>query len=343
MRIAIVNDSVMAVESLRRVISSVADYEVSWIAHDGAEAVNLCREDIPDLVLMDLLMPVMDGVDATKKIMKQSPCAIVIVTATVSGNASKVFQAMGAGALDAVNTPVLGMSGDAEGKNELLAKIQTIGRLIKQRKPQIDIKPNVGSGLVPTMSSRLVAIGASSGGPHALASVLSSLPKNFPIPIVIVQHVDAQFAPELARWLDEQCDLKVSLAKVNDVLKAGQVLVAGGGEHLVMGSDGRLAYTAEPREQSYCPSVDVFFGSLVDMVHDGVVAVLLTGMGRDGAQGLLHLREKGVHTIAQDQQSCAVYGMPKAAAQLNAATEILSIDDIGAAIVAQFRRDATEF
>jgi len=339
MRIAIVNDSVMAVESLKRAVSSVPEYRIAWIAKDGAEAVDLCLGDIPDLVLMDLIMPVMDGVEATKKIMAHSPCAIVVVTATVSGNASKVFQAMGAGALDAVNTPVLGMSGDAEGKAELLTKIKTIGRLIAQPKPESGtgssstLSPKKGS----TMTSRLVAIGASSGGPHALATVLSSLPKNFPIPIVIVQHVDAQFAPELARWLDEQCELSVSLAQHNGVLKAGKVLVAGGGEHIVMKSDGRLSYTAEPKALSYCPSVDVFFGSLVDVAHDGVVAVLLTGMGRDGAQGLLRLKEKGVHTIAQDQQSCAVYGMPKAAAQLNAATEILSINDIGAAIAARFR------
>lgn len=336
MRIAIVNDSMMAVESLRRVVSSVPSYEVVWIAHDGAEAVWRCGSDIPDLILMDLIMPVMDGVEATRRIMQDSPCSILVVTSTVSGNASKVFQAMGYGALDAVNTPVLGMTGDAEGKDEFLHKVAMIGKLIDQTVPvaspraaEVDVSPRIQSG-------GLVAIGSSSGGPKALAEVLRSLPENFPAPVVIVQHVDQKFTGELASWLDKQCALEVRLAKKGDTLSPGRVLIAGTNDHLVLNSHKSLEYTPDPVDQAYRPSVDVFFSSVVKHWTGDVVAVLLTGMGRDGAAGLLSLKNKGVYTIAQDEASCAVYGMPKAAAQIGAAQQILPLDDIASELIEFF-------
>jgi len=336
MRIAIVNDSMMAVESLRRVVTSVPGYEVVWIAHDGAEAVWRCGSDVPDLILMDLIMPVMDGVEATRRIMESSPCAILVVTSTVSGNASKVFHAMGHGALDAVNTPVLGMTGDAEGKDEFLQKVATIGKLISHK---TSVAPTriVPSRLSATVNDdSLVAIGSSSGGPKALAVVLQSLPADFPAPIVIVQHVDQKFTAELAVWLDKQCALGVRLAKKGDRLIPGQVLIAGTNDHLILNSHHSLEYTPDPVNQAYRPSVDVFFSSVVEHWAGDVVAVLLTGMGRDGAEGLLSLKNKGVHTIAQDEATCAVYGMPKAAAQIGAAQQILPIDDIASVLIEYF-------
>ncbi len=345
MRVAIVNDSVMAVEGLKRVLKSAPGYEIAWIARDGAEAVWRCRNDRPDLILMDLIMPVMDGVEATRRIMESSPCAILVVTATVSGNASKVFQAMGAGALDAVNTPVLGLDGKGEGAQELLAKIATVGRLIRQKRPATvsaghAAPPPVSTPLRrPGRGGHLVVIGASSGGPHALACVLSALPTDFPAPVVVVQHVDPVFAPELACWLDKQCQLAVRLAEEGDTLKVGQILVARGGEHLALGRNMVLKYLVPEERDAYCPSVDVFFDSVAEHWSGNLLGVLLTGMGRDGAKGLLNLRNHGAHTIAQDEASCAVYGMPKAAAQLNAATEILSLEEIGPALVNHFSRD----
>jgi two-component system response regulator WspF len=333
MRVAIVNDSSMAVESLRRVLASAPEYQLAWVASDGAEAVWRCTLDTPDLILMDLIMPVMDGVEATRKIMESTPCAILVVTATVSGHASKVFQAMGVGALDAVNTPVMGASGDAQGKEELLAKIATIGKLICQKRHDVVAPRQERMASRPSDTNMaLVAIGASSGGPHALAQVLSALPGDFASPVVIVQHVDAQFSNELAIWLGKQCALKVRLAQKEDELTPGQVLIAGTNNHLIIRADNHLDYTPFPKEMAYRPSVDVFFNSVADNWKGNVVAVLLTGMGRDGAEGLLRLRNKGVHTIAQDEATSAVYGMPKAAAKLNAAVEILPLGEIGAAL-----------
>src|SRR6185436_11922053 len=168
----------------------------------------------------------------------------------------------------------------------------------------------------------------------ALAKVLSTLPADFGAPIVIVQHVDAQFAPGLADWLDQQTPLKVRLARDGDRLQAGIVLLAGGEEHLVFASPTRLACTREPLECSYRPSVDVFFRSACRLWPGNIIGVILTGMGRDGAEGLLALRECGHFTIAQDQFSSAVYGMPKAAAQLQAAPQILRVEEIGPRLTA---------
>lgn len=333
MRIAIVNDSAMALESLRRVVVSSPDHQVAWLARDGAEAVWRCTLDTPDLILMDLIMPVMDGVEASRKIMASTPCAILVVTSSVAGNASRVFQAMGVGALDAVNTPVLGMAGDAAGRDELLAKIATIGKLVRLKRDDVAPAPQPRLAAQPLSgSTALVAIGASSGGPHALAQVLAALPEDFASPVVIVQHVDQHFSSELAQWLDKQCALEVRLANRDDVLTPGRVLVAGSNDHLIIRADNHLDYTPFPRELAYRPSVDIFFNSVADNWKGNVVAVLLTGMGRDGAEGLLRLRNKGIHTIAQDEATCAVYGMPKAAAKLNAAVEILPLQEIGVAL-----------
>ncbi len=344
MRVAIVDDSTMAVESLRRVLASLPNIQLAWVARDGAEAVWRCTLDKPDLILMDLIMPVMDGVEATRKIMASTPCAILIVTSTVSGNASKAFQAMGFGALDAVNTPILGSAGDGPGKEELLTKIATICKLVCNKREDV-VVPRSEKGLSRVVASNetaLVAIGASSGGPHALAEVLSALPADFSSPVVIVQHVDENFSSELAQWLGKKCALNVKLARSGDSLMPGQVLIAGTNDHLIIRPDNLLDYTPFPREMSYRPSVDIFFNSVADNWKGNVVAVLLTGMGRDGAEGLLHLRNKGMHTIAQNEATCAVYGMPKAAVKLNAAVDILPLDQIGSALVtllpARYRR-----
>ncbi len=339
MRIALVNDVLASVEALRRVVLSTHEHQVAWIAHDGAEALEHCAGDTPDLILMDMIMPGMDGVEATRRIMARKPCAIVVVTADVSHQSAKVFEAMGAGALDAVNTPVLEHSGGCEGARALLAKIETIRRLIGDggaKGPPAPAQRAVRHSV--HHQNHLVAIGASAGGPAALAKVLAHLPADFPAPVVIVQHVDSHFAEGLANWLNDQSPLHVRLAREGDRLQAGTVLLAGQDNHLVFASPTRLVYTRQPADCPYRPSIDLFFQSAERHWPGDVIGVLLTGMGRDGAEGLRALHSKGYHTIAQDQPSSAVYGMPGAAVELRAATEILSLDKIGprlTSIVAQ--------
>ena len=332
MRIAIVNDMPLAVEALRRVVSSVREFQIAWMAYDGSEAVAKCAQDVPDLILMDLIMPVMDGVEATKLIMQNSPCAILVVTATVSGNAAKVFDAMGFGALDAVNTPVMGLSGGLEGASNLLSKIETISKLLGKHA----WKRSSTIPIVETKSSDqqgLVAFAASTGGPLVLARILRMLPKDFPLPIVIVQHVDAEFAPGLAEWLSTEISSEVRLIRPNDRAQDHHVMLAATTEHLILSRAGNFQYSPEPKDYPYRPSADVFFHSAAQHWKGFGAGILLTGMGRDGAEGLLTLKQSGWLTIAQDQATSIVYGMPKAAAEIDAAVKILPEQEIASALL----------
>jgi two-component system response regulator WspF len=252
--------------------------------------------------------------------MRKTPCAILVVTASVDGHTAKVFEALGAGALDAVSTPVLGAGGASGGGEALLAKIRMIGHLIEAGRygtVAAESRSRTGS------AGALVVIGASAGGPAALATILGGLPKNFRAAIVVVQHVDAQFAPSMASWLNDQSPLPVRTAREGDFPREGTVLLAGRNDHLVFVTSGLLGYQSEPLACVYRPSIDIFFESVALQRRGGVVGVLLTGMGRDGAQGLRTLRNAGALTMTQDRASCSVYGMPKAAVELDAASEIL--------------------
>ncbi len=343
MRIAIVNDLFMAVEAMRRVLSNATGHRIAWIARDGLEAVERCAQDRPDLILMDLIMPRMDGIEATRRIMTKTPCAIVVVTASIEESTSRVFEAMGAGALDAVNTPVLSEPGSLAGAKALLAKIDTISRLIGPAAGGQREAPALKTARIPgPQPSCLVAIGASAGGPSALAKVLGALPERFPAAVVIVQHVDEQFAAGLGNWLNSQTALSVRLAEFGERPQAGTVYLAAKSDHLALNDRSQLAYTRLPDDCWYRPSVDVFFKSVARHWQGPAVGVLLTGMGRDGAEGLKTLRDRGCLTISQDAASCAVYGMPKAAAELDAASEILTLDKIGPRLTNMFaQRTAT--
>ncbi len=341
MRIGIVNDMAMARETLRRVVLSIPEHRVAWIARDGAEAINLARNEPADLILMDLLMPGIDGVEATQRIMGESPCAILVVTSTISGHLSKVYQAMGNGALDATETPMLGTGGEISNAALLLHKIELIGRLVGKTADlsgaqggQIASLPRSGRAhcTAPALEP-LVILGASTGGPQALAEILSRLPAKFEAGVVVAQHVDAAFAPGLGQWLSEQAHRQVTVLSEGSQPARNEILLAGTDDHLVLGEDRCLHYTAEPRDVCYRPSIDVFFTSVARNWFRPGVAALLTGMLHDGAKGLLQLRNQGWRTIAQDEASSIVWGMPKAAVELGAAEEVLPISQIADAIV----------
>ncbi|MEJ8865878.1 chemotaxis response regulator protein-glutamate methylesterase [Pseudomonas jessenii] len=336
MRIAIVNDMPMAVEALRRALAFEPAHEVVWVAGNGAEAVRQCALDTPDLILMDLIMPVMDGVEATRRIMAETPCAIVIVTVDRQQNVHRVFEAMGYGALDVVDTPALGAGNAQEAAAPLLRKILNIVWLIgdKGNRPRSAPAPLRCSG----SRQGLIAIGSSAGGPAALEALLKGLPRDFSPAIVLVQHVDQVFAAGMAEWLGTASGLDVRLAQEGEPPQSGTVLLAGTNHHIRLLKNGTLAYTAEPVNEIYRPSIDVFFESVANNWSGDAVGVLLTGMGRDGAQGLKLMRQQGYLTIAQDQNSSAVYGMPKAAAAIDAAVEIRPLDKIAPRLLEIFAK-----
>ena len=341
MRIGIVNDLALAREALRRVVLSDRRHSVAWMAEDGDAAVRTARQDCPDVILMDLVMPGMDGVEATRRIMAICPCPILVVTATVAGNYDMVVRAMGFGALDAVHTPQLGLDGTPRGGQELLARLERISRMAETRGERTRAGERVPcpSSPVPLpvpASGPLVALGASTGGPEALAQVLSGLPANFRSPVVVIQHIDAAFAPGLVSWLRSRCALPVESARQGDAPRPGAVAVAATNDHLVLAPNGRFHYTAEPIDEPFRPSVNVFFESLLGHTPPGV-AVLLTGMRDDGAQGMAALRHAGWLTIAQDEATSVVFGMPRAAAERNAACRILPLSQIAGAILARIK------
>lgn len=325
MRIGIVNDVPMVTEALRRAVVA-AGHSVEWVAFDGFEAVARCARQTPDLVLMDLIMPGVSGVEATRRIMQKSPCAILIVTASVEGRTDLVYEALGEGAIDAIDTPSLK---GPDSVRALLARITTIGKIIGER-PRAEPAPPPARP--PAQVPWLVALGASAGGPVALATVLKAFSPDTPAAVAAISHLDQSFAPGLAEWLGKQIALPVRLAEKGDSLQPGVVLIPGRDDHLVIEPGGTLAYTRIPVDYVYRPSIDSFFGSIVDHWPGRAVGVLLTGMGRDGARGLRRMREARFPTIAQDQATSAVYGMPKAAAQLDAAERILPLPEIGPAL-----------
>ena len=348
-RVAIANDTVIALEALRRAIATDPAYQLIWTASDGAEAIEKAQKETPDLMLMDLLMPKIDGVEATRQIMARSPCAILIVTASVHRNTSRVFEAMGCGALDVVKTPALGRAFGSRGSNSkaakpLLAKMATMSAYLgKSKRSKVTRKQPLTLDQSVCLP-KLIVIGASTGGPKALAQILSRMSAERKQAVVVVQHIDAQFAAGLASWLDSQTGMRVRLAEPGDRPTAGMVLMAGGKKHLVMQGDRTLTYTTAFTNTVYQPSVDVFFASVAQHwplvpqtshqtnVKSGNRAILLTGMGRDGARGLGTLRSAGWETIAESEESCVVYGMPRAAVELGAVSQVLGLQQISEAL-----------
>jgi chemotaxis response regulator CheB len=346
-RIAIVNDLAMAREALRRVVATIPDAAVCWMAADGEEAVSRARIDRADLILMDLIMPVMDGVEATRRIMKEAPCPILVVTATVEGNATRVYEAIGAGALDAVDTPRLGAEG-THGEEALVEKVGAIRRMAKADGPRPAAAPPArpkpvtvatppavttaaNDAVLPT-SATIVAVGSSTGGPQALATFLKSLPNPLPYAVVIVQHMDITFLPGLATWLSGQTGLNVQLAPQHGRPTAGSVMVAGKDMQMVLRQNGTLEYVPGDPDLIHRPSVDVFFESLAKSRAQTGAAVMLTGMGRDGAVGMKAMRDAGWRTFVQDRETSIVWGMPGAAVQAGGAEQVLPLEQIGPAV-----------
>lgn len=331
MKIAIVHENPRILEILKEVLVSITEYKIIWVANSGQEAIEKCEIELPDLLLLHIRLPDMDGVAATRIIMKNTPCAILILTESIEDNASKVFEAMGYGALDVVHTPK-DMQGWAEsGVEAFVKKIETfkflLGKNHKKIK-RISGRFSIENGKAGIALPPLVLIGASTGGPLAISKILRKLPKDFKGSIIITQHVDQQFIGGFAKWLAEQTSLNVELAKDGSRPNEGVVLVAGTNNHLRMTYNLDLEYTDFPLDNFYKPSIDVLFESSAHHWPQKGMAILLTGMGKDGAKGLKTLYNAGWYTLAEDETSCIVYGMPKAAIEFQAVKKVLPLEYI---------------
>jgi len=332
LRIAVVHHDPLARATLRRLLAAEPDYTVQWMAENGAEALQNCRRNRPEILLVDLALAGRDSVQLICDVMKSCPCAVLVLADTFHQQAGRIFEAMGCGALDVVATPSSHGNGPLEGEGPFLKKMATMGKLLGKT----DLRPRPAPGGGKAVADRLpplVAIGSSTGGPKALAAILAGLPAGLGAAIVIAQHVDVQFAGGLAEWLNSQTPLTVMLVREGMRPLAGMVLVAGTNDHLVLGEDLAFHYTEEPKDYPYRPSVNALFESLRQFWPRKDVAALLTGMGRDGGTGMAALKQAGWHTITQDEKTSVVYGMPAAAIELGGAVEILPLDRIAGAIL----------
>lgn len=333
MRVAIVNDLKIATETLRRAVTSDPQHTIAWTASDGAEAVRKYKTDRPDLILMDLIMPGMDGAQATKEIMQHSPCPILVVTATVSGNYSLVYDALGFGAYDAVNTPTLKPDGSVEGSKELLSKINRVKCSLAERPPTTTTtnSPTTRTSS-PGSNLNYVLLGASTGGPQALLTILQQMGTLPQTSVWLAQHIGNEFATGLSEWLSQRIGTQVRIAKPNDSIEQAGIFLLPSEPLLVVGHDRRLQTTRVAANLIHTPDINHFFSSIASCGLRPGVAALLTGMGSDGAQGLLELRQCGWHTLAQDQATSTVYGMPQVAKQIGAAHQVLPLNLIGSTI-----------
>lgn len=345
-RVLVVEDSLTVRKHMVEVLAADRELEVVGEAADGKRGIELCQDLRPDVVTLDMMLPVMSGLAATEYIMAYCPTPILIVSASTNrGEVFKTYEALAAGALDVLEKPQ-GDPQDDAWERKLIATVKLIARIKVITHPRARLglmgqrpagAPLALAGARPAGEApRVIAMGVSTGGPAALVEILRALPADFPVPILLVIHLGKLFAPAFAEWLDGQSTIRVAYAQDGAPLPApgqGQVLMASPDRHLVI-RQGRLHLTEDAERHSCRPAVDVLFQSVARELGADSAAVLLTGMGRDGAEGLLAIRRAGGRTIAQDEGTSVVFGMPREAILLGAAEQVLPLEKIAPALTA---------
>lgn len=340
-RILIADDSRLVRVVLNDLLSQDPDVKVVAEVCDGHAAVVETARLKPDLVIMDVMMPVMNGLEAVAEIMAKTPTPILMLSAKTNPHDSdSAFAAIKLGALDVMEKPT-GVVTEAFSRIavQLIIKVKSLSRIrvihhYRAQRPKLEA-PKL---IVSTRPRRLLAIGASTGGPKAVLQLLQELPEDFSACVLVVQHIADGFAPGFADWLDRETALPVRMAESGSELVAGKVLVAPNQLHLTVRSN-RIVLEDSPPLNNCRPAVDAMFLSLAEQgLGEETVAVLLTGMGCDGAEGLASIYKQGAYTIAQDEASCAVFGMPKAAISRGAATQVLPLEHIAGVVADLFDR-----
>ncbi|MBS1954080.1 MAG: chemotaxis-specific protein-glutamate methyltransferase CheB [Cyanobacteria bacterium SZAS-4] len=336
-KVLIVEDSLVAQQLLTHILNGEPGIQVIGTAATGAEAIKFVNKTKPDIITMDFYLPDANGLQVARQIMETKPVPIIIVSATWTADQySEAFSLMDAGAVGTMKRP----PGPGHSEHESLSQelvqlvksmseIKVVRRSAKFKAKQFEVAQ------IPFMVQRIVAIGASTGGPPVLDTILSQLPADFPYPIVIVQHIAEGFLDGLVNWLQPKCKLKIHIAENNLPIEVGHVYIAADHHHLAVTPQERLQLSDAEPENGIRPSVCFLFRSVAKVYGSRAIGILLTGMGKDGAAGLHLMREQGAITIAQDQDTSAVFGMPNEAIKLGAAQFILPPEKIAQSLLLQ--------
>lgn len=348
-RVLVVEDSLTVRKYLVDCLEADPQLEVIAEAEDGKQGIELCERLRPDIVTLDIMMPVMTGLSATEYIMAYCPTPIVIVSASTNrGELFRTYEALAAGALDVIEKPV-GDASNPDWERKLIATVKLVSRIKVITHPRAKLvspKTTRGAPLSSAVRSQpmnqdyqYVAVGVSTGGPQALATILGALPADFPLPVLLVMHISPAFGGAFADWLNDQSSIPVTMAVHDQPLPpfgTPGALFAPPDRHLVVRGK-RLWLTSDAEVHSCRPSVDILFQSVAEEIANQGVGVLLTGMGRDGARGLLAIRNAGGLTLAQDETTSIVFGMPREAILLGAANRVLPLEEIAPTLIALAR------
>ncbi len=339
-KVLIVDDSAIVRQTLTNIFSSDEDLEVIGAAKDPFDAAELLKSMVPDVITLDIEMPRMDGITFLKKIMSLHPIPIVIISQVAQEGSKKAFEALEFGAVEVIAKPKVNSTKFFEESKILLCDVIKAASVARVKRislvQNIIVKPKLSADAVipkkepkyfPENQQKVVVIGASTGGTEAISSILAEL-NNTSCGIVIVQHMPEMFTKLFADRLNELNTLHVTEAKNGDTVERGKVLIAPGNKHIILKNSGSKYFVEVkdgPLVNRHRPSIDVLFRSAAQNAGKNAIGILLTGMGDDGAQGLLEMKEAGAHTIAQDENSCVVFGMPKEAIEIGAAKEVLNL------------------
>lgn len=340
-KVLLVDDSPVVLAILQRMLSAAPDITVAGTAKNGEEALELIPKLEPDVVCSDLHMPKMDGFELTEQIMEKFPRPILVISISVqeTGDEHNVFEVLNSGAVDVFPKPRGSNLEEYEKlSNELIRKIRILSGVVvftkhKSRRKRKSVSKRISPPITAESPIKIVTIGASTGGPQALHKVLTPLPFGFPVPVVCVQHISEGFLKGFVDWLAYECKLKIKIARSGETPFPGTVYFPEERKHLEIDADGKFISTNQPPLRGHRPSVSVTFSSLAKYYGSSILAVLLTGMGSDGAEGMLDIYQQGGITIAQDEYTSTVFGMPKQAIDLGAAKYVLPLEEISSKIL----------
>ncbi len=333
-RVLIVDDSNITRDILKKLLEIDSAIRVVGMAENGKKAIELTRTLKPGVIIMDINMPVMNGFEATEQIMAYYPTPILILSSVIDKEGIyTTFNALAAGAIDVMEKPSLLPNASWNGIGEMLVrKLKFISRVkvvthIKGKVKELYRRPAPVSPIKPN-AHEIIGIGASTGGPSVVMHILKNIPQDYEQGVIVVQHMAEGFISGFAEWLRNACKVKVKLARDGEKIEKGQVLVAPDGFHTVISHKKTVGLIPGNQVNGVKPSIDILFDSIADAYGENAVGVLLTGMGADGAEGLKRIKDKGGVTIAQSENTCAVFGMPRVAIEKGAASKVLSVDEI---------------